>query len=174
MTIVNDWSLVFFSAFFLYPRPTRERARVRVPEKDNSSQCQPLAGELEHRQLDRGVMRLLKRGLYTVAELDGLDSFSNEPALHNHPFIQDDIDIANRHLFFECRIARHAHPGEAVHLAVAGGLHPFDVPAEAVHANDPREELELAARLAFLQQELTRGGPLPVRLIDFIDFRNTF
>jgi hypothetical protein len=51
------------------------------------------------------------------------------------------------------------------------GLNPLDIAAEAIDANDTREELELAAGFAPLQQELAGGGAFPVGLVNFIDLR---
>src|SRR5262244_356209 len=128
-----------------------------------------LAGQFKDRELDSRVVGLLKRHLHLVAELDIVDSLSHQTAFHDHAFIQDDIDVADRHIFFERRIARHAHPGEGVNFAGPFGLDPIDIAAEAIDTNDPGKELELAAGFALLQQKLADGGAFPVRLVNFID-----
>ena len=56
-------------------------------------------------------------------------------------------------------------------MPVPFGLNPIDIAAEAIDADDPREELELAAGFALLQQEFAGGGTFPVRLVNFIDLR---
>ena len=57
-----------------------------------------------------------------------------------------------------------------MNFAGAFGLDPLDIAAEAIDADDPREELQLAASFALLQQEFAGSGAFPVRLVDFIDF----
>src|SRR5262245_48628874 len=125
--------------------------------------------QLEHRQFDSRIVSLSKRDLHFVAEFDVFDSFPYQPAFHDHAFIQNDIDVANRHILFESRVARHAHPGEGMNFAGPFGFNPIDIAAETVHANNPRKELELAAGFALLQQELAGGGAFPVRLVNFVD-----
>ena len=41
------------------------------------------------------------------------------------------------------------------------GLNPIDIAAEAIDADDPRKELELAAGFALLQQQLAARGAFP-------------
>src|SRR5262245_57561324 len=125
--------------------------------------------QLKNRQLYPRVMGRLKCHLHFVAELDVFDSFSHQSAFHDHAFIQNDIDVTDRHIFFESRITRHSHPGKGVEFASPFRLNPFDIAAEAIDTNDPWKKLELAAGFALLQQELAGGGTFPVRLIDFID-----
>ena len=128
-----------------------------------------LAREFKDRQLYTRVVGLLKCDLHFVSQLDVVDSLSYQTAFHDHAFIQNDIDIADRHIFFERRIARHAHPRKGVNFAGPFGLDPIDIAAEAIDTNDPRKELELAAGFALLQQKLAGGGAFPVRLVNFID-----
>ena len=125
--------------------------------------------QLKARQLDPWVVRLLKRDLYFVTHLDVFYSLADQAAFHDHAFVQDHVDVADGHIFLESRIARYAHPGEGMNFAGSFGLNPIDIAAEAVDANDSREELELAAGFALLQQELAGGGAFPVGLVNFID-----
>ena len=85
---------------------------------------------------------------------------AHQPAFHDHAFVQNHVDIINRRLFFERRIARHAHQREGVYFAGAFGLDPIEL-AETIDAGDARKKLHLAATLAFLQQKLTARRRLP-------------
>src|SRR5262249_471871 len=100
--------------------------------------------QLEHRQFDSRIVSLSKRDLHFVGEFDVFDSFPHQAAFHDHAFIQNDIDVADRHILFESRVARYAHPREGMNFAGPLGLDPLDIAAEAIDANDPWKELELA------------------------------
>ena len=73
------------------------------------------SGQLKTWQLDLRIVRLLVANFDAIADLDLLFIFAEQPAFDNHAFVQDHINIINRRLVFESRIARHADQSEGVH-----------------------------------------------------------
>ena len=106
--------------------------------------------QLKHRQFDLRIMCLLKRHLHTIAKLDLFYPLSDQPAFHDDAFVQYHVDVADRHFLFESRVTWHPHPCKAVDFTGPRRLEPLDVAAEAIHANDAREKLQLATTLALL------------------------
>src|SRR6059036_72692 len=129
--------------------------------------------QLKARQLDLRIIRLLEHNLDAVAHFHFFFRLSHQAALDDHAFIEDYIDVVNRRLVFECRIARHADEREGVNLTGAFSFDPIQL-AETIDAGDARKKLHLAAAFALLQQKLAVGRARPERLIDFIYFGQTF
>src|SRR6266576_277173 len=118
-------------------------------------------------------MRLLEDCFDAVAHFYFFFRISHQPAFDDHPFVQNNVDVINRRLVFESRVARHAHQSKCVNFAGAFGLDPVQL-AETVDAGYAWKKLHLAAAFAFLQQEFAVRGAFPKGLIDFIYFRQTF
>src|SRR6266576_4935432 len=118
-------------------------------------------------------MRLLEDCFDAVAHFYFFFRISHQPAFDDHAFVQNNVDVINRRLVFESRVARHANQRESVHFARAFGLDPVQL-AETIDAGHAWKKLQLAAAFAFLQQEFAVRGAFPKWLIDFIYFRPTF
>jgi len=133
-----------------------------------------LIDHFKNRKFDLRIVRLLEDHPHGSPNLYPFYDRPDDPALHQHPFLENDIRITDGRLFLKGRISWDPDPSKAVNGSSAACRKPLEIRMKAPGADRSRKELTVIAFLTLLKEELPFGCPLPHFLVDTVNLGEAF